>query len=135
MALFEAAAQLASQAETVLLVFAEERVPSAFSDQHPHGPLGAAFVLTRAAAPAGRARGTLRNLRRQPRNEQVAPATALDRHPLAPVLALVEALSNLRSRAEEPRASTTERGAHARTLALSEGENPWCVDVHAGEPS
>jgi hypothetical protein len=123
MALCEAAAQLASQAETVLLVFAEERVPRALSDQHPHGPLGAAFVLTRAAAPGVRARGTLVNLRRQPHNEQVALAAPLEPHPLASALALVEALS------------TTERRPRACTLALSDGENPWCVDVHAGEPS
>lgn len=129
MALLEAAGQLASEAETVLLVFAEERVPNALSAEHRHGPLAAAFVLAREAAPGVRARGHLINLRRKPRSELAAvstsPATTSEQsiaeHPLAAVLSLVEALS-LAPGAAPPEPFTT--------IALSDGENPWCVDVH-----
>ncbi|MEY4513481.1 MAG: hypothetical protein RLZZ450_5603 [Pseudomonadota bacterium] len=121
MALLEAAGQLASQADTVLLVFAEERVPNALSAEHHHGPLAAAFVLARDAAPGVVARGSLGNVRRRPRSELTAGSLAesdddnLDQHPLAAVRSLVRAL-----------APTTNR----TTVALSDGENPWCVDVH-----
>ena len=139
MALFEAAGQLASQAETVLLVFAEERVPLALSAQHPHGPLGAAFVLTRAAAPGARVRGSLRNLRRKPRSEldvsRLPSDARYDPHPLASVLALVEALSVCGAQAEPARTSSPAPGTRTRTLALSDGTDPWCIDVHTGEQS
>jgi hypothetical protein len=124
MALFEAAAQLANGDDPVLLVFAEERVPTALSAEHSHGPLAAAFVLTRRDEPHARRRGTLANLRRAPR---AALDLALhgdayaadDAHPLAGVLALAHALA---------------RGGSS-TLALGEGSHPWCVDVHAEQAS
>jgi hypothetical protein len=126
MALFEAAAQLASQAETVLLVFAEERVPSALSAEHRHGPLAAAFVLARTPASDVRTRGSVINLRRKPRSELPSPTdqaheSLLVQHPIAAVLSLADALagsSNI-----------------PQTIALSDGENPWCVDVHPRVPS
>lgn len=144
MALLEAAAQLASQAETVLLVFAEERVPNALSAEHRHGPLAAAFVLAREAAPGVRARGSLVNLRRKPRSELSAfpldrcredepSATttmsnreSLEQHPIASVLTLVQALSPVRADASGAARQITQ----PTTIALSDGENPWCVDVH-----
>ena len=146
MALIEAAAQLASQAETVLLVFAEERVPNALSAEHRHGPLAAAFVLAREAAPGVRARGSLINLRRLPRSALAASALvgphadevrastatqpspeALELHPIASVLSLVHALSHVRG--DQPSGSAREID-QPTTIALSDGENPWCVDVH-----
>lgn len=127
MALFEAAGQLASRSEPVLLVFAEERVPSALSAEHPHGPLAAAFVLARDERPGGRSHGRLVNLRRAARPVQQWPADKpaveldpeLDQHPLASVLALCDLLTR----------------AQSGTLALGEGELPWCVDVQAGVQS
>jgi len=146
MALLEAAAQLNSQAETVLLVFAEERVPNALSAEHRHGPLAAAFVLAREAAPGVRARGSLVNLRKKPRSELSVPAPArtgedqprastatlssresLEQHPIASVLSLVQALSC----APETLPPGSARDlTQPTTIALSDGENPWCVDVH-----
>jgi hypothetical protein len=151
MALLEAAAQLASQAETVLLVFAEERVPHALSVEHQHSPLAAAFVLARAATPAIGPQGSLVNLRRRPRSELTVatPLSAtealasstdrarddeLDQHPIASVLSLVHALSSP-IRASAPLGSARASAAvpaprSATTIALSDGENPWCIDVY-----
>jgi hypothetical protein len=84
MGLLEAAAQLESGAERVLLVFAEERVPSAISDQETHGSLAAAFVLAREGRGA-----RLENLRRAD--------TTLDAHPIAGALELARAIEQARS--------------------------------------
>jgi hypothetical protein len=117
MGLFEAAAQLADQADCVLLVFAEERVPLALSAEHDHGPLAAALVLTRAAHDAhASGRATLSRLRRLPRAELAAPSELeLDDHPLAPLRALARAL---------------ERGGRV-TLPVSDGATPWCIELDA----
>jgi hypothetical protein len=114
MGLLEAAAQLATGAERMLLVFAEERVPPAISLEHPHDPLAVAFVLARAGGLE--TRGTLSNLRR------AAPVSSLPvpipAHPIGPAVGLVQALSQHRS----------------GTLVVGDGENPWCIDVHHSEP-
>lgn len=102
MGLLEASAQLARGAERVLLVFADERVPHAFSDEYAYAPLAAAFVLAREGASA-----QLRALRRAAMQHQ------LDAHPLAGALALAHALEQHR----------------AGTLAIGEGDPPWCLDV------
>lgn len=115
MGLCEAVAQLQTEGGRVLLVFAEERVPSALSSEHSHGPLAAAFVLARQSdAPVGR--GTLSRLRRAARTPH-AYDTMVDpkNHPLAPVLQLVRMLE--------------EHGAG--TLPVSDGATPWCIDVDA----
>lgn len=113
MGLLEAEAQL-SEAERVLLVFAEERVPHAISDEHPHAQLGAGFVLARSGRGA-----SLTHLRRQALPSEHG-------HPLAGALALARMIEQRR----------------AGTLALSDGELPWCIDVDAqgvdaqeGEPA
>lgn len=122
MALYEASAELAHDAERVLLVFAEERVPLALSPDHPHAPLGVAFVLARHDVQPRR--GVLANLRRllpehaaQHALQRAASDLAADAppfvHPLAPALAIARALA-----------------AHeACTLAVGDGVAPLCVDV------
>ncbi len=100
MALLEVAAQLLD-VEQVLLVFAEERVPYTLSDEHPHAQLSAGFVLARSG------RGpTLRDLRRQRMPHDNV-------HPLAGALALARVLEQQR----------------AGTIALSDGDTPWCIEV------
>ena len=111
MGLFEAAAQLATDAERVLLVFAEERVPAALSREHNHGSLAAALVLGRDESARKHARATLSLPRRCSREAQG------DQHPLAPVLAL---------------ARMFEQGASG-TLAVSDGDTPWCVQLAMNE--
>lgn len=129
MALFEACAQLASDATPVLLVYAEERVPGAFSEADTHDPLAVALVLAREALPHTRLRGSLRQLRRAPRgareNDTLSrrPASGADSderdsarlnsHPLAGALTLARKL---------------ERG-ESGTILLSEGARPWCIDL------
>jgi hypothetical protein len=93
----------------VLLVFVEEPVPDALSAEHGYPALAAALVLS--PAPSLPACGRIEHLRR----EQRAPADHGLNHPLAPCVALCRAL--------EARASVT--------LAVSEGPEPWCVDVDA----
>lgn len=109
MALCEASAQLASDADRVLLVFAEERVPRAFSEQHGYAPLGVAFVLARAGE--GSARSVVSHLRRATPDSPTSLAS--DAHPLAPALAL---------------AHTVEQ-ARACSLVVGEGVPPLCIDV------
>lgn len=111
MALCEASAQLATEADQVLLVFAEERVPVALSHEHRHAPLAVSFVLSRpTSAPR---RGRLEHLRRAAQRPPATIFDALD-HPLGPALAIAHAL-------EERRAAT---------IAVGDGEMPWCIDVH-----
>lgn len=105
MALIEARAQLALESERVLLVFAEESVPRAFSDEHDHGRLAAAFVLGRGATAR---HGALTNMRRAP----VEPHDGSFVHPLAPALDLAHAIER----------------RMPRTLRLSEGREPWTID-------
>lgn len=115
MGLCEASGQLASEDGCVLLVFAEERVPSALSVEHPHGPLGVAFVLGRAEHSPRAAR--LENLRRtQPPAE--ASAFSLASSPIEPALALAR--------------SVLQRDR--RTVVVGLGEPPLCVDVRGYEP-
>lgn len=119
MALLEASAQLATPQPgdpgRVLLVFSEERVPRALANEHDHPALAAAFVLTRAAGPG---RGVLTNLRRAPAEQaDLGPPAQPLGHPLAPAVALSEALSLHRS----------------GTLRVGEGDLPWCVDLRAPE--
>jgi hypothetical protein len=83
MGMLEARAQLA-EVESVLLVFAEERVPHTFSDQHMHGQLGVAFVLAREGQGA-----SLGELRRQPLEQ--------GEHPLAGALALARLIEQNQS--------------------------------------
>jgi hypothetical protein len=79
MGLLEAQVQL-SEAEHVLLVFAEERVPHTISDEHPHAQLGVGLVLAREGG-----RVALRNLRRKETPVEHA-------HPLAGALELARML-------------------------------------------
>jgi hypothetical protein len=115
MGLFEAAAQLATDAERVLLVFAEEQVPSALSAEHSHGALAAGFVLGRVdqAGASQPPRARLSRLRRAAAGE-LGSSIRFD-HPLAPVLQLAQLLEARRS----------------GTLAVSDGDTPWCVDVES----
>lgn len=113
MALCEASAQLAADAERVLLVFAEERVPLSLSAAHPYGPLGVALVLAREGV--GPSRGHISNLSRQsarPESESVSFIES-DQHPLAPALLLALRLA----------------GRHAGTVVVGEGPLPWSVEL------
>ena len=115
MGLCEASAQLGDGAERVLLVFADEQLPLALSDEHRYAPLGAAFVLCRQPPPKWR--GALENLRRRPAGEAHAshadPLTG--NNPLGPALLLVQAL---------------ESGGRS-TVSVGDGDSPWCIDVDA----
>jgi hypothetical protein len=94
----------------VLLVFVEEPVPEALSAEHGYPALAAGFVLSPTSTP--RACGRIEHLRREQRAPSAPPDHGLN-HPLAPCVALCRALS-----------------ARGRvTLAVSEGPEPWCVDV------
>jgi hypothetical protein len=109
MGLLEAGSLLAAGgAAHVLLVFAEEPVPQALSNQHRYGPLAAALVLS--PAPGPRTRGCIADLRRERSSADAGPTWS---HPLAPCVALCGAL--------EARARSTG--------AVGEGPEPWCVDV------
>jgi hypothetical protein len=115
MSLVESSAQLACGAERVLLVLADERVPHSLSAEHRHGPLAAAFVLTRTQE-AG-ARGILRNLRRAKGAELDGRPDPFDggNHPLGSSLFIARALHE---RSQE-------------SVRLGDGTGPWCVDVDA----
>jgi hypothetical protein len=115
MALLEAAAQLATGAERVLLVLAEERVPAALSEDDPHEPLAVALVLGLTSG-VRCTRARLSNLRQGTCTGGLP--LPLPFHPLGPAVGLVEALTQHRS----------------GTLSVGDGENPWCVDVHHPEP-
>ncbi|MDB4987018.1 MAG: hypothetical protein JWN04_2196 [Myxococcaceae bacterium] len=116
MGLCEAAAQLATGAERVLLVFAEEGVPSALSVEHEHRPLAAGFVLCRSEVRGPGGRGTLSLPRRHARSELPADMSPeRDDHPLASVLLLAQMLEQHRS----------------GRLLVSDGDAPWCIDVEA----
>jgi hypothetical protein len=113
MGLLEAGALLAqSEAAHVLLVFAEEPVPNAVSSEHQHGPLAAAFVLSRAPGP--QTCGRISNLRRQAAAPEGSVFNVLN-HPLAPCVDLCRALE----------------GRAVSTLAVGEEPEPWCVDIDA----
>lgn len=115
MGLCEANAQLADGAERVLLVFAEEQVPLALSDEHAYAALGAAFVLCRHPPPKWR--GAFENLRRRPPGEAHASQVNLltRNNPLGAALLLVEALD----------------GQGRSTVSIGDGDSPWCIDVDA----
>ena len=112
MALCEASAQLAADAERVLLVIAEESVPLVLSDEHSYGGLAAAFVLGRSNEPA---RAQLVSLRREPRPVGAAPAHA---HPIESAIELAQAIE-----AGEP-----------RTIVVGDGLEPYLVDVQIEVP-
>lgn len=112
MALYEASAQLAAEADRVLLVFAEESVPVVLSDEHSYRGLAAAFVL---GPVSGGPRAQLANLRREPRP---LAAVAHDPHPIGPAIALAHAIE----------------AAQARTIVVGEGPEPYCVDVQIEVP-
>jgi hypothetical protein len=94
----------------VLLVFVEEPLPEALSAEHGYPALAAGFVLSPTSTP--RAHGRIEHLRREQRAPSSPPDDGLN-HPLAPCVALCRAL--------------LARGRV--TLAVSEGSEPWCVDV------
>ncbi len=89
MGLLEAQLQLASEHERLLLVFAEERVPSAFGGQHCHGGLAAGFVLSRSQG--RRTRGRIDRLRRA-KGDELDDPFGHDDHPLGPALMIGRAL-------------------------------------------
>jgi hypothetical protein len=89
MALLEAGMQLVSERERVLLVWAEEPMPSAFAAEHQYGPLAVALVLARKPSPIARAR--LSNLRMTTHGD--SDAFGPERHPLWPALLLARALT------------------------------------------
>lgn len=115
MGLCEASAQLADGAERVLLVFAEEQVPFALSEETAYAPLGAAFVLCRRPPP--NCPGALENLRRRPAREaDPSPASPLTgENPLGAALLLAQAL---------------DRQGRS-TVSVGGGASPWCIDVDA----
>ena len=112
MALCEASAQLATDAERVLLVFAEESVPVVLSDEHGYGGLAAAFVLG-TSHETGVAQ--LANLRREPR---AAGAAATHAHPIEPAIELARAIA----------------AGEARTIVVGDGPEPYRVDVQIEVP-
>jgi hypothetical protein len=118
MGLLEAGALLSQGAAHVLLVFAEEPVPSDLSAEHGHPTLAAGFVLS--PSPTPQTLGRIEHLRRE-KLAEAASTTALAgtpvNHPLGPCVALCRALE-----------------ARVRvTLAVGEGPEPWCVDIDARE--
>jgi len=110
MGLLEASLQLRAGASEVLLVFAEEQVPSSLSVEHRYGALAAAFLLARGGHDGARA--TLSDLARCPRSDLPSPFGA-ENHPLGPAAYLARVI---------------EAGDTARAV-LSNGDLPYCVTV------
>lgn len=117
MGLLEASTLLACGEERVLLVFAEEKVPLALSQEHPYSPLAAAFVLERRPRPGMLSQGKLQHLRRMGAvtSDAVANPFGAENHPLAPAVFLARAL----------------RERTSCTLQVGEGISPWLIDLDA----
>lgn len=108
MALIEAHGQLVAGAPRILLVLAEESVPEAFGNDHPHCALAAAFVLSAQETP--RTRAWLGPVQRRQRVGLADPFGA-ENHPLGPAVCLAHAIESGR----------------AETIVLSDGGQPYCV--------